>query len=105
AAVQAGGCARQGGSDRVLPHRRALEPYLVRAQVPARPQESAQLRRLVDRVGKPGGRADRKGDGVSTATEGRKDGRTEGRVFAEPPLWRLVGNTPLLPLPSFRPAA
>ena len=46
---------------RLLPHRRALEPHLVRAHPPARLRERAQLRRLVDRVGQRGARADRQG--------------------------------------------
>jgi len=41
---------------------------------------------------------------MKTATERRKDGRTETRAVAEPMLWGLVGNTPLIPLPSFRPS-
>ena len=45
--------------DRLLPHRRAQQPHLVRAEVPARLREHPQLRRLVDRVGQPGRRADR----------------------------------------------
>ena len=36
---------------RVLPHRRAVQPHLVRADPPAGPARGAQLRRLVDRVG------------------------------------------------------
>ncbi len=40
---------RQDG--RVLPHRRAVQPHLVRADPPARPARGAQLRRLVDRMG------------------------------------------------------
>ena len=39
---------------------------------------------------------------MRTATERRNDGRTEGATFPEPALWRLVGNTPLIPVPSFR---
>ncbi len=46
--------------DRLLPHRRAQLPYLVRPQVSARPRNRPQLRRLVDRMGKPDRRADRK---------------------------------------------
>jgi len=41
---------------------------------------------------------------MKTATERRKDGTTETRALAEPMLWGLVGNTPLIPLPSFRPS-
>ena len=36
---------------RLLPHRRAVQPHLVRADPPARPARRAQLRRLLDRVG------------------------------------------------------
>ena len=40
---------RRGGG--LLPHRRAVQPHLVRAAAPARLRPRAQLRRLVDRVG------------------------------------------------------
>ena len=40
--------------DCLLPHRRAQQPHLVRAQGPARLREHPQLRRLVDRVGQHG---------------------------------------------------
>ena len=47
--------------DRLLPHRRAVVPHLVRADLPARLRRGAQLRRVVDRVGQwsaaPGGEA------------------------------------------------
>ena len=43
---------------RLLPHRRAQQPHVVRAEVPARLREHPQLRRELDGVGKPGGRAD-----------------------------------------------
>ena len=46
------------GNDRVLPHRRAQQPHLVRAEVPARLSERPQLRRQLDRVGQHGRRAD-----------------------------------------------
>ncbi len=36
---------------RLLPHRRAVQPHLVRADPPARPARRAQLRRLLDRMG------------------------------------------------------
>ena len=39
---------------RLLPHRRALEPHLVRAHVPARLRQGAQLRRQLDGVGQLG---------------------------------------------------
>ena len=45
------------GHHRLLPHRRALEPHLVRAQGAARPGERQELRRLLDRVRLPGRRA------------------------------------------------
>ena len=47
--------------DRLLPHRRAVEPHLVRAHAPARLRERPQLRRLVDRVGQRRARPDRHG--------------------------------------------
>ena len=47
------------GDDRLLPHRRAQRPHLVRADAPARLPERAQLRRVVDGVGLADGRADR----------------------------------------------
>ena len=48
-------------SDHLLPHRGAQFAYLVRADVPAGLRSREELRWLVDRVGKPGGRADREG--------------------------------------------
>ena len=39
---------------RLLPHRRALEPHLVRAHPPARLRQGAELRRQLDRVGQRG---------------------------------------------------
>ena len=53
------GPRRRRRRHRLLPHRRALEPHLVRAHPPARLRERAQLRRLVDRVGQRRARADR----------------------------------------------
>ena len=44
----------------VLPHRRALQPHLVRAHAPARLREGAQLRRQLDGVGQHRARADRR---------------------------------------------
>lgn len=41
---------------------------------------------------------------MKTATERRTDGRTDGSSASEPALWRLVGNTPLIPCPSVRPS-
>ena len=55
---RAGRDGRQAG-DRVLPHRRAIEPHLVRAEVPARVREREELRRLLDRVGQSGRRGGR----------------------------------------------
>ncbi len=34
--------------------------------------------------------------------ERRNVGESEGRAFTEPALWRLVGNTPLIPVPTFQ---
>ena len=51
--------ARQG-RHRLLPHRRAIEPHVVRPEAPARLPERQELRRLVDGVGQPGRRAGRK---------------------------------------------
>ena len=59
---------------RLLPHRRALEPHLVRAQAPARLRGRAQLRRLVDRVGQRRARADRR-PAPSPASSPRADRR------------------------------
>ena len=53
------GLKRRGRIDRLLPHRRAIEPHLVRAQVSAGLQQREELRRLVDRMGQHGRRADR----------------------------------------------
>jgi len=36
---------------------------------------------------------------VTTAAVGRSGGQAVGKAFAEPALWRLVGNTPLIPCP------
>src|SRR5690606_20611963 len=56
-----GGARAQAGGGRggLLPHRRALLAHLVRAYVPVGLRESAQLRRLLDRVGQLGPAADR----------------------------------------------
>ena len=56
--------------DRLLPDRRAVEPDVVRAHLPARLRQREELRRLVARVGQLRPRADR---------EGRRAGRTGGR--------------------------
>jgi len=41
---------------------------------------------------------------MKTATERRHERPTERGGFTEPALWSLVGNTPLIPVPSFRPS-
>ena len=46
---------------RLLPDRRAVEPDLVRPDLPARLSQGPQLRRLVVRVGQPRPRPDRQG--------------------------------------------
>lgn len=46
---------------RLLPHRRAVQSYLVRAHAFARQARRPQLRRVVDRVGQHRARADRRG--------------------------------------------
>ncbi len=51
------GSRRRGG--RLLPHRRAVEPHLVRAEPPPGLRPRPQLRRLVDGVGQRGEDADR----------------------------------------------
>ena len=58
--------------DRLLPHRRAQQPHLVRAQVPARVQERQELRRLVDGVGQLRRRADREVDRYRRARVSRE---------------------------------
>ncbi len=62
----AGGALRQDeqaqegqADDRLLPHRRAQQPHVVRAEVSARLQERQELRRLLDRVGQFGRSPDR----------------------------------------------
>lgn len=39
---------------------------------------------------------------MKTTTERRNERTTERERFVEPALWSLVGNTPLIPVPSFR---
>ena len=56
--ARASSTARQDDR-RLLPHRRAQQPHLVRADLPARLRERPQLRRQLDRVGQLGRRADR----------------------------------------------
>ena len=46
---------------RLLPDRRAVEPDLVCPDLPARVLQGPELRRVVDRMGQPGPRADRQG--------------------------------------------
>ncbi len=62
---------------RLLPDRRALEPHLVRADLPARLRERAQLRRLLDRVGQHRARAHRARRGARLALH---DGPARGRL-------------------------
>ena len=45
-------------NDRLLPHRRAQQPHVVRPEIPARVRKRPQLRRELDGMGEPGGRAD-----------------------------------------------
>ena len=52
--------ARRRQDRRVLPHRRALQPHLVRADPSAGHARRAQLRRVVDRVGQRGAGARRR---------------------------------------------
>ena len=59
AALRRRGRHARRADHRLLPHRRALQPHLVRAQVPARLPQRQELRRLLDRVGQPGRRARR----------------------------------------------
>ena len=58
-AVRGQGHHGRQGRHRVLPHRRAVEPLVVRAPRAARLRARPQLRRIVDRVGQHGRRADR----------------------------------------------
>ncbi|CAA9395605.1 MAG: Thiosulfate sulfurtransferase, rhodanese, partial [uncultured Pseudonocardia sp.] len=53
-----------GRRDRLLPHRGALQPHLVRPHPPARLRAGAQLRRQLDRVGQLRARPDRAGRGA-----------------------------------------
>ena len=66
--------------DRLLPHRRALEPHLVRAHPPARLRARAQLRRLVDRVGQRRARADRAGRRAGVRMSGREGAPVAARA-------------------------
>ena len=74
------------GRDLVLPHRRALQPHLVRAPRAARLRAGAQLRRLVDGVRLAGGRPRR---AVAVAV-----GRRGERVRPDPAPAREVGRRP-----------
>ena len=57
-ALRAGQRSEAGpGDDRLLPDRRALVAHLVRAHLPARLRQGAELRRVVDRVGQRGAAA------------------------------------------------
>ena len=66
--------------DRLLPHRRALQPHLVRAEVPAGLRQRDQLRRLLDRVGQPGGRAGGEGRGESGGPGMKPENFSERKV-------------------------
>src|SRR5436189_253310 len=55
----AAGRRSQKGDDRLLPHRRAVEPHLVRAKIPLGPGQREELRRQLDGVRQPGRRPDR----------------------------------------------
>ncbi len=59
-ALRIKGRDRQGRRHRLLPHRRAQFAYLVRPEISARLRSREELRRLVDRMGQSGGRANRK---------------------------------------------
>ena len=88
--------------DRLLPHRRAVEPHLVRAAAPARLPDRAQLRRLVDGVGQPGPGPDRKALTRKRAPGGPavpqlrpaqpKTLRMGDGVAVRPPKWRPAGG-------------
>ena len=54
------GHKRQGRNHCLLPHRRTQFAYLVRAEISAGLRPRKELRRLVDGMGKPGGRSHRK---------------------------------------------
>ena len=62
---------------RLLPHRRAVQPHLVRAARAARPRERQELRRLVDRVRLARRRPDR--EGRLTCAEHQPRPRPAGR--------------------------
>ncbi len=68
---------------RVLPHRRAVQPHLVRAHPPAGQARGAQLRRIVDRVGQRRAGADR---------GGRKPGSRARLMTLPAPLAEVVSD-------------
>src|SRR5262249_59373310 len=101
--------------------RRTLVAHLVRADIPARLQPGAQLRRFVDRMGQPGPRPDREtiAEDAWTATHGSpgwcstRSGRaiplpfpmrtfpcreaTRGAATCSPPISRPPRRTTTLP--------
>ncbi len=64
---------------RLLPDRRAVEPDLVRPDLPARLPQGPQLRRLVVRVGQPRPRPDRQGGLSRVRARARKFGEIRAR--------------------------
>ena len=74
---------------RLLPHRRAEQPHLVRPQVPARLQGREELRRQLDRVRQPHRRADREGRLRGPS----RDGPRASRCDAAPGRTALAGST------------
>src|SRR5206468_1565567 len=59
AAVRSQGRNERQGSNRLLPHRRAVISHLVRAEASAELSERPKLRRILDRVWLPDRRSDR----------------------------------------------
>lgn len=55
----------------VLPHRRTVQPHVVRPDAPAGQARRAQLRRVVDRVGQHRAHPDRRGPRTGTGTGAR----------------------------------
>ena len=41
---------------------------------------------------------------MTVVTDSRTVGQPDRKAFSEPPLWALVGNTPLIPCPTVRPS-
>ena len=79
--------------DRLLPHRRAVEPHLVRAQIPAGLPQREELRRLVDRMGQhrracrsPKGAAAARRNGHGAGHSSRLRGEPESAIVALPEL-------------------